>query len=107
QYLVRLMKQLHSDLHEVSDKISRQDSQKERFSITRWDGPGAIAASLLRHYNLKDQKSQLNSGDNHDKAIKAQSRIAYAGARIELYQLGHTTKKLYHYDLRSAYPSAM
>jgi hypothetical protein len=71
-------------------------------TITRWDGPGAIAAALLEKHQFRD----AIAAPVPDAALTA-FQHAYYGGRIECAQYGHTRRKIYHYDVNSAYPAAM
>ena len=67
----------------------------------RWNGPGAIAASLLLREKIHD--AQNTSPDEVARA----SRHAYAGGRFEVIRYGSVTGRAYEYDINSAYPSAL
>lgn len=67
----------------------------------RWNGPGAIAAALLRREGVK-----AHMGNPPDWAARA-ARFAYFGGRFEVIQYGKTDKKCWEYDLNSAYPTAL
>lgn len=84
--------------------------------LKRWDGAGAVAASILEQNNVR-----LHYGTLPDEVITP-AQYAYGGARIEMIQYGHfqaawewikkTNKKKYHnfihhYDIISAYPSVL
>lgn len=71
-------------------------------TISRFDGAGAVAGALLR----------VNDVDKHrkrqPKKLTKAAQHAYYGGRIEMVQYGHNPRrKVYQYDLRSAYPAAM
>lgn len=73
--------------------------------IARWDGAGACAASLLRREKIIEHKRA-----RHDTppAVLLAAQSAYAGGRTELVRYGHAPNtRIYHYDINSAYPSAM
>lgn len=68
--------------------------------ISRWDGVGAIAATMLKRHGVSAHRADiLDRGE-------LVARRAYAGGRIEITKIGRGGP-VYHYDLRSAYPSAM
>lgn len=95
--------------------------------ISRWDGPGALAAALL-----KREGYAARIGEPPEDVIDA-SQYAYYGGRIECLQYGnyttsnrarnvhtrkivrtgmsvgsrHTGPVIHHYDVNSAYPAAM
>lgn len=88
--LLDLMEQLTKDLDEAE------------LPVRRWDGAGAIAAAALRRYNIKQFMCKEQAPD-----ISYAARCAYAGGRIEMIQYGHYNDTVYHYDINSAYPSAL
>ena len=67
----------------------------------RWDGPGAIAASLLLREDVKDAMMRPPA------AVAQAARHAYAGGRFEVVKFGHVDAPAWEYDLNSAYPSAL
>lgn len=87
--LVRLANELRERLHKVEIRVSR------------WDGPGAIAASLYKKYGTK---SYLNKTPDH---VAEAGRYAYAGGRFEIVRKGHSEYPCYQYDINSAYPAAI
>lgn len=87
--LVRLACELRERLHSADIHLSR------------WDGPGAIAASLYKRYQTKSHKGYVP-----DEVARA-GRVAYAGGRFELIRKGHSLCGAYQYDIRSAYPAAI
>lgn len=90
-----LMKILHDYLTEAGLKLAR------------WDGAGAVAASLMK---LKDIKRHIRVGDNlelecYPQQVVEAAEYAYFGGWIEAFMFGDIRKKVYHYDICSAYPS--
>lgn len=84
--------------------VLRDNLQAADLRISRWDGAGACAMALLKRENVKDHMARF------DNDIHIAAQFAYAGGRIELQWYGNYEKKgekIYHYDLRSAYPAAM
>lgn len=69
--------------------------------VNRWDGPGAIAAYLYKKHKTKQSISETPA------PVAEAARHAYAGGRFELIRKGHTENRVFQYDIRSAYPSAM
>ena len=67
----------------------------------RWDGPGAIAATLLRREGVKAAKSVCP-----DPVAEA-ARYAYTGGRFEVVRYGSVEGRAYEYDINSAYPAAL
>lgn len=91
---------------ELSNLVSLANELRERLfkvdiRVTRWDGPGAIAASLYKKYEIKS-----HIGSPPAEVISA-GRYAYAGGRFEIIRKGHSISGAYQYDIRSAYPSAI
>jgi hypothetical protein len=90
---LQLLKQL---MNTLKDYLIEAD-----LTISRWDGAGAIAVALLKRYGIKQFKGVIPD------AVNKASLYAYSGGRIECIQYGHYEGTVYHYDLNSAYPSAM
>lgn len=90
KYLVGLMQKLHASL--VSAGLT----------LSRWDGPGAIAAAMLERFNFRATTTAATPD-----ACQYAEQHAYYGGRIECLQYGHTRKTIHHYDINSAYPAAM
>lgn len=67
----------------------------------RWDGPGAVAASLLLREGVKDAMATC------PPEVASAARYAYAGGRFEVVKFGTVTGDAYEYDVNSAYPSAL
>lgn len=105
--LAKLMVKLHRNLIDAD------------IQIARWDGPGAIASSLLRRHKIKDYRSWgkrvangavVEEWDTAPLPVREAARYAYAGGRIEMLKVGHEPiggREMHHYDIRSAYPAAM
>lgn len=88
--LVELMKQVHEHL------------KTAELPIRRWDGAGACAAALLSR-----EKTQTHQGASPEP-VRIAAQHAYAGGRIEMIRYGHAPGvPLHHYDINSAYPSAL
>jgi hypothetical protein len=91
--LVSLMEQLR-------DYLNTAD-----LPISRWDGAGACAASLLRREKIVDHKRARNATP---QGVLHAAQAAYAGGRTEMVRYGHAPNtRIYHYDINSAYPAAM
>ena len=91
---------------ELVNTVSLADELRTRLyrvgiRVTRWDGPGAIAASLYKQFATKS-----HIGSPPTEVILA-GRHAYAGGRFEIIRKGHSISGAYQYDIRSAYPSAI
>lgn len=67
----------------------------------RWDGPGAVAAALLKRERVKDAQAPTPA------PVRRAARFAYAGGRFEVLKFGRYTGKVYEYDVNSAYPTAL
>jgi hypothetical protein len=68
--------------------------------LSRYDGAGSIAASLLRKYNIQQHK-----GEPPEEVLRW-SQYAYSGGWIEAMKIGTSQQPIYRYDINSAYPSA-
>lgn len=70
--------------------------------IRRWDGAGACAAALMQREKILEHKRECM------KEVNEAAQYAYAGGRMELCRYGHAPNTpIYHYDINSAYPTAM
>ena len=69
--------------------------------IPRWDGPGAIAATLMGQKKIKRARNE-----NLPEPVSEAGRFAYFGGRFERVYWGHCTNA-FQYDINSAYPSAL
>lgn len=90
RYLVDLMGKLHASLIAAG------------LTLSRWDGPGAIAAAMLDRFQFRQRITATAPDAAHDAYAHA-----YYGGRIECLQYGHTARTIHHYDVNSAYPAAM
>jgi hypothetical protein len=95
----------HYNAAELANTVSLADELRSRLfkvgiRVQRWDGPGAIAASLFKKY---DVKSHIPAPP---ESVISAGRYAYAGGRFEIIRKGHSLEHSYQYDIRSAYPSA-
>lgn len=91
---------------ELSNLVSLCNELRERLDkvglrLSRWDGPGAVAASLMKRERVKDALNQRLP----DRVSEA-SRYAYAGGRFEVIRCGFVRDPAYQYDVNSAYPAA-
>lgn len=89
--LKQLMEQLQSDL------------QTANLPVSRWDGAGAIATSLMKREGIKAHLGKTEVPAHIQEAFQH----AFSGGRIECLLYGHTESTVYHYDINSAYPYAM
>lgn len=83
-------------MEKVRDSIEGLD-----LMCQRWDGAGAVAASLMRKHTIKEFKRDTAEDIQH--AI----RCAYAGGRIEVCKIGVHRAPVFDYDVNSAYPTVM
>lgn len=82
----------------------REHLTTAQLNIKRWDGAGACAAALLHREGVREHQPRERPPEPVRRAIQH----AYAGGRIELVQYGHAPRTpLHHYDINSAYPSAL
>lgn len=80
----------------------RLHMQEAGLQISRWDGAGACAAALLKRENVKLHKAIT------PVEVRRAAQYAYAGGRMEVARYGHAPNTpVYHYDINSAYPTAM
>lgn len=87
--LARLMDELRDRLYKVG------------LYPSRWDGPGAIAAYLLKREGVKNARAEC------PEPVAEAARYAYAGGRFEVVKFGHFDEPAYEYDRNSAYPTAL
>jgi hypothetical protein len=89
--LVSLMGRLHGYMQDAG------------LSVSRWDGAGAVAAAVLSREGAADHLTRAIP-----REVQIAARHAYAGGRSELVQYGYAPDTpVYHYDINSAYPTAM
>lgn len=70
-------------------------------AISSWHGPGALAGSWLRKNGAKNWKVEYD-----DPGLADSARRAYFGGRIDTQGYG-IIEPVYHFDIVSAYPSAI
>lgn len=68
-----------------------------------WYGPGAIATYLIGKRRLRDHLQNTPV----IKEVHEASKVAYAGGRFELFQVGRINQDCYGLDINSAYPAAL
>ena len=95
--LVRLMEALLASAKEVG------------LHMSRFDGAGAVAASMLKLHGIKERVFLDKDGKKIRLPVdmRLPAEIAYYGGRVECFQYGHTENTVYHYDINSAYPAAL
>jgi hypothetical protein len=79
----------------------RESFISANLKLKRWDGAGAVAAALLEREGIKNHLATT------PEEVQAAALFAYAGGRIETLRFGFHDGKIWHYDIRSAYPFAM
>lgn len=91
-----------AELDLISELAERlRDSVKPlSLPIRSWHGPGALAGSWLSKQKAKGYKGEIPL-DVHEAAVRA-----YFGGRIDVQGYGFVDP-VYHYDIVSAYPSAI
>ena len=104
--LVELMDKLRSLISGLKDTELKLD-----LPMSRWDGAGAIAAELMKHYKVKAHRWPLDRmvtplHKGIDGVERPAIMYAYFGGRFESPMLG-ILRKTYGYDINSAYPEAM
>lgn len=87
-------------LVKLMDKL-RYAFEQADIHLTKWYGPGAVANYVLTKNKIYQHKKEL------PEEIRHAARSAYAGGRFEQFRIGTTTKTVYQYDIRSAYPHAL
>lgn len=65
-----------------------------------WQGPGNLAAAWLRHYDVPQEQ-------NVPYECMKMGRNAYYGGRFEVTGIGSFRRKIYQYDINSAYPAVI
>lgn len=89
--------------------VLREHFKTAGLQLSRWDGAGAAASALLKREGIKEHKEEFQ------EEFQRAAEYAYAGGRIETLQYGHIQAgegnnpptRIWHYDIRSAYPAAM
>jgi hypothetical protein len=93
--------QLELDLLVAIATELRNRLNKVNLRPRRWDGPGAIAASLFLREHVREHMAE------GPDAVETAARYAYAGGHFELVKYGYVKGPAYEYDLNSAYPAAL
>lgn len=87
--LVELMNALRRDLHSAG------------INLSSWHGPGAVASTVFKQFNIKLAKEEP------PPEVNSAAQYAYAGGRFEQFYCGRYSNTVYEYDINSAYPSAI
>jgi hypothetical protein len=73
--------------------------QEARLFPARWDGAGAVASALLKREGVKEHIAP------EPEHLIIPVATAFFGGRIELLKMGRAHRKVYNYDIASAYPA--
>lgn len=92
---IRLMQQ--------TAEVFRDVMFKAGIRLKEWYGPGAIASYLITNRKLRNHLQNQPP----IKEVHEASKIAYAGGRFELFQVGRINKTVFGLDINSAYPAAL
>lgn len=92
---IRLMQQMAERFRDVMFKAG--------IRLKEWYGPGAIASYLISSKKLRNHLQNTPV----IKEVHEASKIAYAGGRFELFQVGRVNKTVFGLDINSAYPAAL
>lgn len=69
--------------------------------ISAWHGPGAIASHSLTKHKMHHFMAVA------PEPVNDASQYGYGGGRFEMFKVGHANRKVYEYDINSAYPYAI
>jgi len=86
-------------MSELAERL-RDSIRPLKLPVRSWHGPGALAGSWLAKHRAKSHKGELPK-EVTDAAVRA-----YFGGRIDVQGYGFVNP-VYHYDIVSAYPSAI
>jgi hypothetical protein len=70
----------------------------------RWQGPGWLAADMMKTNALPKRKEYE---ERYDETFWKFANNAYYGGRFEISRVGDVREPIYEYDINSAYPNAM
>lgn len=94
---IRLLEELMTKFRGVLDDIDVRPM--------KWQGPGNIAASLLKRHDTVRNRDSAVLADHPDFVFAAQA--SYYGGWFEVNRVGQVPGPVYQYDINSAYPHAM
>lgn len=92
---IRLMQQTAERFRDVMYRAG--------IKLREWYGPGAIATYLITNRKLRNHLQNTPVV----REVHEASKIAYAGGRFELFQVGRINKPTFGLDINSAYPAAL
>lgn len=81
-----------------------------------WHGPGAIATTIYREHKVREHMSRvardcISNDDIHidslPEGVNTAAQYAYSAGHFERFKIGHHPKKVWQYDINSAYPAAI
>jgi hypothetical protein len=84
-------------------RLLREGLIAKDLHLRAWQGAGSIAAAMMKQHKVRDHFDEVRVRDLHETQVWAHH--AYFGGRIELMRQGFTTRKLFSYDVASAYPA--
>lgn len=84
----------------LMDKL-RESLHAAGLFISAWHGPGAIASHSMAKHKLETAMAVC------PQPVNLAAQYAYGGGRFELFRIGRANKKIYEYDVNSAYPYAI
>lgn len=87
-------------LEQLAEKL-RDAVNPLELPIQSWHGPAALAGAWLQKHKVKTWKGSIDDNDFADVCSRA-----YFGGRIDILGYG-IVNPVYHYDIVSAYPSAI
>jgi hypothetical protein len=68
------------------------------FDVRSWHGPGALANMAMRKHGVFECKADT------PKEVRYAAKCAFAGGRFEMFRGGWIRRRIYNYDIHSAYP---
>jgi DNA polymerase type B, organellar and viral len=102
-------------LVEIMTKL-RNHMRTVDLTPSRWDGAGALGATMLQKYKVKNHKAEV-AGSESDTTkvitstippeVNRAAQYGYFGGRIEVLKYGNYPHTVYSHDIVSAYPFAM
>jgi len=84
----------------LMDKL-RESLHSAGLFISAWHGPGAIASHTMAKHKMEFAMAVS------PESVRLAAQYAYGGGRFELFRVGRANRKIYEYDVNSAYPYAI
>ena len=91
---IRLLQDLMDAFREVCKDVG--------YLPARWQGPGNLASAMLRKHGVKRGRDL-----GLDPNVTLMANRAYYGGRFETTAVGEVRRKVWQYDINSAYPAAL